>query len=115
MIDITLIIEIVLGVIGLLCAFMGYKFIGKNKIQNFITIVDAVVAAANELEITGDLVKLGMTKADYALERAKALLEKNNITFNEDELLVFIKSAVTRLRIEVAGTDAEKIEKQKAV
>lgn len=111
--DITIIIEIALMFVGCVGLIVMKKFVGVDKIQRIMTIVEAVVAAANELDITGDLAKLGTTKADYALSRAKVLLAKNNITFNETELLVFIKSAVTKLRIEVAGTDAARITESK--
>lgn len=107
--DITIIIEIILTLLGMMGLFIANRYLGADKVKRIVTIVETVVAAANELEITGDLVKLGTTKANYALDRAKAMLAKNHITFNEDELLVFIKSAVTKLRIEVAGTNAEKI------
>lgn len=113
--DITIIIEIILTLLGMMCLFIANRYLGADKVKRIVTIVETVVAAANELEITGDLVKLGTTKAEYALDKTKAMLAKNHITFNEDELLVFIKSAVTKLRIEVTGTDAEKSEKEKAV
>ncbi len=106
--DITVIIEVILALILATGVLFANKYLGADKVQKVITIAQAVVAAANELDITGDLVKLGKTKAEYALDRAKTLLAKNNITFNEDELLVFIKSAVTQLRVETSGTTAEK-------
>jgi len=106
--DITVIIEVIFVLILGVGVLFANKYLGADKVQKVMTIAQAVVAAANELEITGELIKLGKTKAEYALERAKTLLAKNNITFDEDELLVFIKSAVTRLRVETSGTTAEK-------
>lgn len=110
MTDITWIVELAFIVVMFI---LTKKVVGVDKTKKIIEIVEAVVAATNELAITGELVKYGKSKADYAMEQTKTLLAKNKITFNEDELLVFIKSAVTRLRIEVSGTDAEKtVEKQ---
>lgn len=74
-------------------------------------IASTVVKAANELDITGDLIKLGQTKAEYALEQMKKELENRGITFNEELLVNYIKAAVTELRVEIANTPAEKVNK----
>lgn len=69
----------------------------------------SVVAAANEYEIVGELVKLGKTKAEYALETAKKELAAKGIEYDEDLLVKEIKAAVTKLRVEISNTNAEKI------
>jgi hypothetical protein len=107
--DITWILQLIVAVISIMAIFVANRYLGADKVRRIMAIVQTVVEATNELEITGDLVKMGKSKADYALEQVKILLAKNKMTFNEEELLVFIKSAVTRLRIEVSGTDAEKV------
>ena len=104
-IDIT---EIVISLIGLLSAVITTFVIPwintkiKNeKVKTAIEIARQVVSAAQELQITGDLEKLGITKAEYAWDEAKKALAKKGVTISDEELTAYIKSAVTELRTKV--------------
>lgn len=104
-IDIT---EIVISLIGLLSAVITTFVIPwintkiKNeKVKTAIEIARQVVSAAQELQITGDLEKLGITKAEYAWDEAKKALAKKGITISDEELTAYIKAAVTELRTKV--------------
>lgn len=119
MADITVILETIIKLACLavlLFVVPCLKTAGtNNKLLNTLKISDEiakiaaiVVRSANELEITGELLKLGMTKADYALEQTKMELESKGITFDEDLIIKYIKAAVTELRVEIANTPAEK-------
>lgn len=103
--DITKIVE---AVIALLCALMTTFVIPwintkiKNeKVKTAIEITKQVVRAAQELQITGELEKIGLTKAEYAWAQAKEALAAKNIVINDDELTAYIKASVTELRTEV--------------
>ena len=76
--------------------------------EEIARVAAVVVKAANELDITGELIKTGKTKAEYALEEAKKTLARKGITFDEDELITYIKAAVTALRADISNTSAEK-------
>lgn len=83
----------------------------SNAIQvteEVIKIASSVVYAANELEITGELLALGKTKAEYALEMAEKELADRNIVYDKELLTKEIKAAVTQLRVEIQGTNAQK-------
>ncbi len=119
MTDITIILETIikLACLVLLLFVVPYlktagvnnKLLAALKVSDEIAkIAGIVVRSANELEITGDLLKLGMTKADYAMEQIKKELESKGIIFNEDLIVKYIKAAVTELRVEIANTPAEK-------
>ena len=118
MTDITPIFDLALRLCSLvmvLCIIPLVKsHIGDERFSRAIKVSEeiakiayTVVSAANELEITGELVKMGKSKAQYALDMAKAELNAKGITFDEDELISKIKAAVTELRINISGTDAE--------
>lgn len=123
MTDITMVLE---TLIRLLCVLMVVVFIpvirrtGKNdtlvtaiKLSDELSkIAYTVVSAANELEITGDMLRRGETKAHYAMEQMKQEINKLGITCDEEELIRYIKSAVTQLRVDIANTPAEKEVKQ---
>ena len=115
MTDITIILETIikLACLVLLLFVVPYlktagvnnKLLAALKVSDEIAkIAGIVVRSANELEITGDLLKLGMTKADYAMEQIKKELESKGIIFNEDLIVKYIKAAVTELRVEIANT-----------
>ena len=76
--------------------------------EEIAKIAQTVVSAANEYDITGELIKLGKTKAEYALETAKKECEAKGIVYDEALLVKEIKAAVTTLRTNITGTDAEK-------
>lgn len=109
------VIEVALTVILFAWAVVVTR-LGKNeqlanaiKVSDEIAKVTAVaVKAANELDIIGELREKGKTKAEYALEEAKKNLERKGITFDEDELITYIKAAVTELRADISNTSAEK-------
>ena len=79
--------------------------------EEIAKIAQTVVSAANEYDITGELIKLGKTKAEYALETAKKECATKGIVYVEDLLIKEIKAAVTLLRTNITGTDAQKITK----
>lgn len=90
---------------------------GNDKLSNAIQIAEeitkiasSVVYAANELEITGELLKIGKTKAEYAIEMAKKELADKNIVYDKELLEKEIKAAVTQLRVKIQGTNAQKSE-----
>lgn len=103
--DIT---NIVMAIIGLLCAVITTfvvpwinSKIKNEKVKTAINIAYQVVQAAQELQITGELEKIGLTKAEYAWSEAKKFLLEKNISIDDDELKSYIKSAVTDLRKEI--------------
>lgn len=103
--DIT---KIVVALIGLLCTIITTFIvpwintkIKNEKVKTAINIAYQVVQAAQELQITGKLEQIGLTKADYAWSEAKKALANKNISIDDDELKAYIKSAVTDLRKEI--------------
>lgn len=103
--DIT---KIVVALLGVICAIITTFVIPwlntklKNeKVKAAVDIAYQVVQAAQELQITGELEQIGLTKADYAWGEAKKALTEKNISIDDDELKAYIKSAVTELRKEV--------------
>lgn len=103
--DIT---KIVVALFGVICAIITTFVIPwlnaklKNeKVKAAVNIAYQVVQAAQELQITGELEQIGLTKADYAWSEAKKALAEKNISLDDDELKAYIKSAVTELRKEV--------------
>lgn len=104
-IDIT---KIVISLIGVLSAIITTFFIPwlntklkDEKVKTAIKIADQVVKAAQELQITGELEKLGLSKAEYAWDEAKKALAKKGIKISDEELTSYIKAAVTELRTRV--------------
>lgn len=71
----------------------------SEKLAKIFSIAEQVVYAAWELDITGELVNLGLTKVDYAWDECKKILAQKHITVDDDELKAYIKSAVARFRI----------------
>ena len=88
----------------------------NDKVANAMKIAEevgqiaySVAAAANEYDITGELIKLGKTKAEYALDLAKKELADKGIVYDEELLVKDIKAAVTTLRVNITNTTAQKI------
>lgn len=110
--DITMILDflIKLGCAAVITFIIPWLKERRNsdKLSLVGQIASSVVYAANELEITGELLELGKTKAEYALEMAEKELADRNITYDKELLVKEIKAAVTQLRVEIQGTNAQK-------
>lgn len=106
-IDITVVLEIIISIVFILASKYIIPWLNAKKqdqnLKNILQIVEQVVKAANELGITGEI----EDKAAYAWDEAIKILNKKGIKFNEDELKMFIKAAVTNLRVEIEDTDAK--------
>ena len=102
-IDITTIIEAVSAlIIALVTTFLVPWLQEKKKSEKLakaISVAEQVVHAAWELDITGELVQMGITKVEYAWGEAKKILASKNITVDDDELKAYIKGEVAKLRI----------------
>lgn len=108
MYDITIIIE---ALIALILAVISTFLIpwlkekrNSEKYSKVFDIAEQVVGAAWELDITGELAEMGITKVEYAWTEAKKILANKNITVDDDELKAYIKNAVARLRINRGDT-----------
>ena len=105
--DITVVLEIIISIVFILASKYIIPWLNAKKqdqnLKNILQIVEQVVKAANELGITGEI----EDKAAYAWDEAIKILNKKGINFNEDELKMFIKAAVTNLRVEIENTDAK--------
>lgn len=103
MLDITPILEaLIYLVIALVTTFLIPWIQEKKKTEKLakvFSIAEQVVYAAWELDITGELVQMGLTKVEYAWNESKKILAENKITVNDDELKAYIKSEVAKLRI----------------
>lgn len=101
MTDISIVIELIMVII----AFFAYRY-GLPIVRDILMSKWAyvIVSAANELNIVGEL----EDKWSFAMKEMKAKLEKHKITFNEEEITNYLKSAITKLRVEISNTDAEK-------
>lgn len=103
MFDITTIIEAAITLILALISTFLLPWLQEKKksekLANVIGIAEQVVHAAWELDITGELVEMGLTKVEYAWEEAKKILASKKITVDDDELKAYIKSEVAKLRI----------------
>ena len=75
--------------------------IKNERVKTAINVAIQVVQAAQELNITGELEKMGLSKAEYAWSEAKKALSAKNISIDDDELKAYIKSAVTELRKQI--------------
>ena len=104
-VDITKIVIALIGLLSTIISTFVVPWINtklKNeKVKTAIQIAGQVVKAAQELQITGELEKLGITKAEYAWNEAKNALEKKGIKISDEELTAYIKSAVTELRTQI--------------
>lgn len=101
MTDISIVMELVI----LVACFFAYKY-GLPIVKDIMMSKWAyiIVAAANELNIVGEL----DNKWDYAMSAMKNKLEKHKITFDEEEVTDYLKAAITKLRINISNTNAEK-------
>lgn len=99
--DATIIMDLVI----VIAAFFAYRY-GLPIVKDIMMSKWAyiIVAAANELDIIGEL----DDKWSYAMDAMKVKLAKYKITFNEEEVTSYLKAAVTRLRVEISNTNAEK-------
>lgn len=80
----------------------------SDKLAKVFSITEQVVYAAWELDITGELIQMGLTKVEYAWNESKKILAAKNITVDDDELKAYIKSEVAKLRI-MRGDEIEVI------
>lgn len=104
-INITEIIVALIGLLGTIITTFVIPWI-KNKSNNeklkiVVEIARQVVAAAHELQITGELIEMGMDKATYAWIEAKKALSAKGLVVNDDELKAAIKAEVTNLRKDI--------------
>lgn len=103
MFDITTIIEALIALAFALVTTFLIPWIQEKKksekLAKIFSVAEQVVYAAWELDITGELVGLGITKVEYAWEQAKKILAEKKITVDDDELKAYIKSEVAKLRI----------------
>lgn len=103
--DITWVIELIL----IIATYFAYKY-GAPILKDILMSKWAyvIVAAANEKNLVGEL----EDKWTFALMAMKAKLKKYKITFDEDEVTEYLKAAVTTLRVDIEGTDAQKVEEK---
>ena len=117
--DVTMILSCVIKLLTTIAITFVIPWIVEkrknDKVANALKIAEevgkiaySVAAAANEYDITGELLKIGKTKAEYALELAKKELADKGITYDEELLVKDIKAAVTELRVNITNTAAEK-------
>ena len=117
--DITMILSCVIKLLTAIAITFIIPWIAEkrknDKVANALKIAEevgkiaySVASAVNEYDITGELIKIGKTKAEYALELAKKELADKGITYDEELLVKDIKAAVTELRVNISNTDAEK-------
>lgn len=103
MTDITTIVEAIIALILALITTFLIPWLKEKKesekLTKIFTIAEQVVYAAWELDITGELVEMGVSKVDYAWDQAKKILADKNITIDDDTLKAYIKSEVARLRL----------------
>ena len=103
MTDITPIVEAIVTLALALTTTLLIPWIQEKKksekMSKVMSVAEQVVYAAWELDITGELVQMGLTKVDYAWYRAKDILADKKISVNDDELKAYIKSEVAKLRI----------------
>lgn len=112
MFDITSILEAVIALaLALVSTFLIPWLKEKKKsekLQKVLEIAGQVVHAAWELDITGELIEMGLTKVDYAWNEAKKILASKKLTVDDDELKAYIKSEVAKLRIARGDSIEEK-------
>lgn len=105
MFDISTILELIIVV----CAFFGWKYV-KPIVKDMLMSKWAytIVSAANEKNLIGELEDKWM----WAVKSMKAKLEKYKITFDEEEVTQYLKSAITALRVDIDGTNAQKVKEE---
>lgn len=113
MFDITNLIEALIALILALVTTFLIPWLQEKqkseKLAKVFNVAQQVVYAAWELDITGELIEMGVSKVDYAWEQAKKILAEKKITVDDDELKAYIKSEVAKLRI-VRGDEIARIE-----
>ena len=104
MTDVSIIIELIMIII----LFFAYKY-GLPIVKDILMSKWAyiIVSAANEKNLVGEL----EDKWTWAVKAMKTKLEKYKITFDEEEVIEYLKSAITLLRVNIEGTNAQKIKK----
>lgn len=107
-IDATFLIKAILGLIFAIVSTFVIPWLNEKrkteKLDKVFSIAEQVVGAAWELDITGELAQIGITKVEYAWTEAKKILANKNITVDDDELKAYIKNAVAQLRINRGDT-----------
>lgn len=103
MLDITPVLEALFALVMTLVTVFLIPWIQEKKksekLAKVFSVAEQVVYAAWELDITGELIQMGVTKVDYAWEQAKKILAEKKITVDDEELKAYIKSEVAKLRI----------------
>ena len=103
MFDVTPVLEAVVGLAVTIVTVFLIPWIQEKKkseeLAKVFSIAEQVVYAAWELDITGELIEMGLTKVEYAWTRAKVILAENDLVIDDDELKAYIKSEVAKLRI----------------
>ena len=98
--DVTWLIELIVIII----IFFSKKYwIPMLKGTVILRMARTFVSAANELYITKEI----EDKAQYVWDEMVKFLRKYKITFDEQEVKAYIKQAVTELRVNIEGTNAE--------
>ena len=121
--DVTLVLNCVIKLLSIIAITFVIPWIQEKKknekVAHAIAVAEdiskvayTVANAAHELDIVGELKKLGLSKAEYALTMAEKELAEKGITYDRDLLIKEIKAAVVTVRINVTGTSAEKIVEQ---
>ena len=99
--DITIVMDLVVIIVAIFAYKYGLPIIKDILMSKWAYII---VAAANELHLVEEL----DDRWDYAMKTMKAKLKKYKITFDEAEVTAYLKAAVTKLRTDIDGTDAQK-------
>ena len=99
--DITIVMDLVVIIVAIFAYKYGLPIIKDILMSKWAYII---VAAANELHLVEEL----DDRWDYAMKTMKAKLKKYKITFDEVEVTAYLKAAVTKLRTDIDGTDAQK-------
>lgn len=103
MFDITILFEAVIAIaFALVTTFVIPWYTEKKesgKLATVFKIAEQVVYAAWELDITGELIDMGVSKVEYAWTEAKKILAAKKLTVDDEELKAYIKSEVAKLRI----------------
>lgn len=103
--DITWVIELIMIIVAFFAQKYGLPILKDILMSKWAY---AIVSAASEMNLVGEL----ENKWDFAMKSMKAKLKKYKITFDEEEITAYLKAAVTTLRVNIEGTDAQKIKEQ---
>ena len=103
MFDLTIVFEALIALIFGLVTTFAIPWIQEKKksekLGKVFSVAEQVVYAAWELDITGELIEMGLTKVEYAWQQAKKILAEKKITVDDEELKAYIKGEVAKLRI----------------